>query len=105
LLCLQVLSHIIETSGASGFEKNLLYGHLTEFEDILGDCERLLITPIPVAYGRHATRFQMIWFSMFPVLMQPTLGDSVIPVTFFLGIAIFGALSAAAAVIESWLNL
>jgi hypothetical protein len=90
LLCLQVLSDLVEAATMSPFEKLQMHEAITTFEDVLGGCERLLRTPIPVSYGRHATRFQVIWLSFFPLLMHQELGDSVVPITALMGFIFFG---------------
>ena len=43
-----------------------MHANLTTFHDILGSCERILRTPIPVAYTRHTSRFVIIWMTILP---------------------------------------
>ena len=98
------MSHIIEAADTSHFEKMQMHANITEFEDILGGCERVLRTPIPVSYGRQATRFAVIWFAFFPILLQPTLGDSVVPATALICFALFGTTSFLSLLLVRWLG-
>lgn len=36
------------------------------FEDVVGACERIFRTPIPVAYTRHTSRFLSLWALLVP---------------------------------------
>lgn len=90
LLCLQMMSHIIENSGVTGFHMQLMQANLTTFEDILGGCERLLSTPIPISYTRHTGRFLLIWLTVLPYPMWPLLKWGTIPAIAFMGLLLLG---------------
>lgn len=79
LYCLQVMSEVIRTSDANPYYKALMDANLTVFNDTLGACERLLRTPIPLAYTRHTARALIIWLTLLPIAMAPTLGWSTVP--------------------------
>lgn len=50
-----------------------MHSNLTTCHDILGACERILRTPIPVAYTRHTGRFVVIFVTALPLLLWPRL--------------------------------
>ena len=68
-----------------------LQRELTVFEDILGGCERLLRTPIPVSYTRHSTRMIVGWLTLFPVWLQNQAGLELIPTTALIAFLLLGA--------------
>eukprot|EP00873_Tetraselmis_striata_P029777 jgi/Tetstr1/450041/TSEL_037088.t1 len=79
LYALQVMSEVIRTSDAHPYYKALMDANLTVFNDTLGACERLLRTPIPLAYTRHTARALIVWLTLLPVAMAPTLGWATVP--------------------------
>jgi Bestrophin, RFP-TM, chloride channel len=86
-----MLSELVEASGVTGWQRNQMHDNLTVFHDVLGDCERLLQTPIPLPYTRLTTRFLVIWLAALPVLTAAHLGAALIPVTFFTSLLLLGA--------------
>lgn len=97
LLCLQVLSHIIEGAGITEFQKLQMQENITTFEDILGGCERLLRTPIPVSYTRHTSRFLIIWLTILPYALWAKLGWATVPAVAMIALLLLGALPSACA--------
>jgi predicted membrane chloride channel (bestrophin family) len=95
LLCLQVISHIIENSGISEFQKLQMQENITTFEDILGGCERLLRTPIPVSYTRHTSRFLIIWLTVLPYALWAKLAWATIPAVGLISLLLLGMTSSA----------
>ena len=91
LICLQSMSEIIEEADVMDMQRLQMQRQLTTFEDILGGCERLLRTPIPLSYARHATRFLLLWLIFFPIVFASSLGNAVVPVTAMVGFLMFGA--------------
>lgn len=51
-----------------------MHDNLTQLHDLLGACERILRTPIPVAYTRHTTRCLIIWLTVMPYALWGNLG-------------------------------
>jgi ion channel-forming bestrophin family protein len=90
--CLQVLSELIENADISSAQKLQMHNDVTEFNDILGGCERLLRTPIPLSYTRNSSRFIMMCLLFFPLATVTKLGLAVIPMTTFLSFLFLGAL-------------
>jgi Bestrophin, RFP-TM, chloride channel len=57
-------------------------------EDNLGSSERLLTSPVPLFYTRHASRFVSVWLAFLPLAMYEPFKDSwnhvaMIPAVFF----------------------
>jgi hypothetical protein len=91
LLTLQVMSHIIEGVGINDFQRSQMQANITTFEDILGGCERLLCTPIPVSYTRHTSRFLLIWLTILPLGLYSKLGWATVPAVSFIALLLLGA--------------
>ncbi|KAK3254637.1 hypothetical protein CYMTET_36153, partial [Cymbomonas tetramitiformis] len=62
----------------------------TFFEDVLGKCERILKTPLPLSYTRHTSRFIFLWLTILPFTMVAELGELVIPVELFTAMFLLG---------------
>jgi ion channel-forming bestrophin family protein len=90
LLCLQVMSHIIEGAGINDFQRLQMQQNVTTFEDILGGCERLLRTPIPVSYTRHTSRFLLIWLTILPLALYAKLVWATVPAVGFIALLLLG---------------
>ena len=56
-------------------ERIAVDGQLSELTQSLGQCEKLLRTPIPLGYTRYAVRFLWIWLSLLPFALVRTFGD------------------------------
>ena len=81
---------MIEHADISQAQKLQMQQEITVFEDILGGCERLLRTPIPVSYTRHSTRCIMIWLLTFPIWLQTAIGPALIPTTALVAFLLLG---------------
>ena len=91
LLTFQVLTHIIEEAGVTDIQALQMQQNITTFEDILGGCERLLRTPIPVSYTRHTSRFLLIWLTCLPLALYGKLGWTSVPAVGFIALLLLGA--------------
>lgn len=90
-MCFAVLAHMIENAETEQPQKRLMQRSVTRMMDVLGGCERIMDTPIPLTTMRHSARSLMIWLSMFPICLYPTLGPHVLWVTPFAAFLLFGA--------------
>ena len=90
LLCLQVMSHIIERSGISDMQRLQMQENITTFEDILGGSERLLRTPIPVSYTRHTSRFLLLWLTILPYALWAKLAWATVPAVGLIALLLLG---------------
>jgi len=101
---LQDLSVAIENLPMHFMRRNEMQKAVTIFEDNLGSSERLLTSPIPLFYTRHAARFLSFWLLLLPIGLWGVFGNSwnhigTIPVTATLSTALF-ALEELAAQLE-----
>ena len=46
----------------------------SQLHDVVGECERILRTPIPLSYTRHTARFMVIWLALVPFVLFKTMG-------------------------------
>ena len=76
----QVLSELTQASDISTNQEWQLHSNLTELHDLLGACERILRTPIPIAYTRHTSRFLIIWLTVLPFALYPKFGMATLAV-------------------------
>ncbi|KAF8069493.1 hypothetical protein HT031_001609 [Scenedesmus sp. PABB004] len=56
-------------------------------QDMMGGCERLLSTPIPLSYTRHTSRFLVCWLTVLPLCVADNMGYFTVPLT--VGLAFF----------------
>ncbi|KAL4514754.1 hypothetical protein Ndes2437A_g06840 [Nannochloris sp. 'desiccata'] len=64
--------------------------NLTAIEDVAGTCERILSTPIPLAYSRHTSRFMIIWLSALPFALWEPLHWGMVPTCFVISALTLG---------------
>ena len=50
--------------------------NLTAFEDVLGGCERIYKTPIPVSYTRLTSRFLIVYLFTLPFCLVHDVSES-----------------------------
>lgn len=86
---LQVLSELIDQCNLTQWEKTNMDNNLTTFHDNVGGCERILKTPIPVAYTLLTSRFLIIWHLALPFALWRTCRWLTIPSTFATAACLF----------------
>jgi predicted membrane chloride channel (bestrophin family) len=86
----QVLSELIEAAPISDLQKWQMHDNLTTMHDVLGGCERILRTPIPVAYTRHTSRFVIIWLSVLPYALWSKVGWATVVIAPLIGVLLLG---------------
>eukprot|EP00899_Mesostigma_viride_P016815 jgi/Mesvir1/25134/Mv21590-RA.1 len=74
LVCLQEIGGVIQRAKLEYAEKVQMDKGITALEDVLGGCERILRTPIPLPYTRHTTRFLIIWLNVLPMSLWFKMG-------------------------------
>eukprot|EP00884_Botryococcus_braunii_P014309 jgi/Botrbrau1/2287/Bobra.101_2s0110.1 len=76
---LNVISELIKSSRIPATEVYRMDENLTYFADVVGACERILKTPIPLSYTRHTSRFLVIWLAILPFTLYPSCKWATIP--------------------------
>ena len=92
---LQDLSESIEQCPMHFVRKIQVHQAVTIFEDNLGSSERLLTSPVPLFYTRHAARFISVWLLFLPLALYDPFKSScnhigMIPAEFLLAVFMFG---------------
>jgi predicted membrane chloride channel (bestrophin family) len=62
---------------------------LIEINNVVGSCERIVRSPVPVVYSRHTSRFLSIFCFSLPFLLLPSMGLLTIPVVTFFSWALY----------------
>ena len=88
--CLQVISEILKAARLPTAPHMRMEANVTEFEDCLGACERILRTPVPLSYTRHTTRFLMIWLTLLPFALVGACGAATVPLCAVVGYLLLG---------------
>eukprot|EP00892_Ulva_mutabilis_P012503 jgi/Ulvmu1/9625/UM054_0055.1 len=74
VMCIQVMSELVEAAPIPAMQRWQMHENLTKLHDLLGACERIMRTPIPVAYTRHTTRCLILWLTVMPYALWGNLG-------------------------------
>eukprot|EP00192_Tetraselmis_astigmatica_P012318 CAMPEP_0117661062 /NCGR_PEP_ID=MMETSP0804-20121206/7342_1 /TAXON_ID=1074897 /ORGANISM="Tetraselmis astigmatica, Strain CCMP880" /LENGTH=408 /DNA_ID=CAMNT_0005467915 /DNA_START=159 /DNA_END=1385 /DNA_ORIENTATION=- len=90
LYALQVCSELNRVSGAEPELQTRIDRNFTIMEDVIGACEKILRTPIPVSYTRHTSRFLTMWTGLLPLALWPVCGWFTIPVSTMIAFFMFG---------------
>uniref|UniRef100_A0A7S3B677 Bestrophin homolog n=2 Tax=Haptolina ericina TaxID=156174 RepID=A0A7S3B677_9EUKA len=94
LLCLEKLSGTIRSAKKAGLlsdiEAMALDANLTQYEDDLGACERILKTKMPFAYIVHLRTFMVAWLMVLPFVLLTYVGWGTIPVAISIFFALMG---------------
>jgi putative membrane protein len=61
---------VAKSAGLDGAALLCLDQNLTVLADVLGGCERIRGTPIPLSYTRMTTRFLIVWLLLLPLAMS-----------------------------------
>ncbi len=86
----QVLAQIIRAAQLPVVPTLRMEDNLTNYEDCLGGCERILRTPIPLYYTRHTSRFMMIWLTLLPFALWPTCAWGTVPLSGIIAFLLLG---------------
>ena len=63
---------------------------VTQLHLVIGGCERIQSTPIPVSYTRHTSRSLMIWLLTLPFALWPVMDLATVPATFLMTFLMLG---------------
>eukprot|EP00667_Euglena_gracilis_P009061 EG_transcript_9197 len=64
------MTQIVKEAKLEGGALMCLDQNLTTLADVLGGCERILRTPIPLSYTRMTTRFLFVWLLLLPLALS-----------------------------------
>mmetsp|Transcript_2608 Transcript_2608/g.5975 ORF Transcript_2608/g.5975 Transcript_2608/m.5975 type:complete len:544 (+) Transcript_2608:299-1930(+) len=77
-------------SGFSSRERLSMIRIIDEITDVIGACERIVQTPVPLNYARHTSRFLTFWCLTLPLALVGDMGMAVVPVTALVVWAMYG---------------
>lgn len=87
---LRVMSELVYRADLHPMLNTEMSDNITFFEDVLGKCERILKTPIPLSYTRHTSRFLFLWLTVLPFALYKDCGWSSIPIEAFSAFCLLG---------------
>lgn len=82
-----------ESMNFSSRERLVLIGLVNDLSSIIGSCERLVQTPVPLSYARHTSRFLTLYLWSLPMVLVSDLAP--VPLVLVTGLctwALFGIL-------------
>mmetsp|Transcript_7280 Transcript_7280/g.11207 ORF Transcript_7280/g.11207 Transcript_7280/m.11207 type:complete len:430 (-) Transcript_7280:453-1742(-) len=71
-------------------ERLALLALVNSLSDTIGACERLVQTPVPLAYTRHTNRFLSLWVLSLPLTLAGDMGWGAVPAMGLVAWALFG---------------
>lgn len=74
LYCLQIMTEISRKCEYAPAQRLSIDQSLGVFEDLIGGCERILRTPIPLSYTRLTSRFLILWHCILPLGLWDACG-------------------------------
>uniref|UniRef100_A0A7S0WQL1 Uncharacterized protein n=1 Tax=Pyramimonas obovata TaxID=1411642 RepID=A0A7S0WQL1_9CHLO len=87
---LRVIAGIVRKANLDPIQTTQMDENITFFHDVLGKCERILKTPIPLSYTRHTSRFLFAWLLLLPIALYDKCGLLTIPAEVFVCLALMG---------------
>ena len=70
----QVLGEVIASVNIDSRFISHMQRKVTDPGSVVGNCERLIRTPLPVSYTRHTCRFLLLWLFLLPLALWQDLG-------------------------------
>ncbi|KAK3272804.1 hypothetical protein CYMTET_18919 [Cymbomonas tetramitiformis] len=87
---LRVMSELVYRADLHPVLNTEMSDNITFFEDVLGKCERILKTPIPLSYTRHTSRFLCMWLALLPFALYKDCGWASVPIEAFTAFCLLG---------------
>mmetsp|Transcript_19772 Transcript_19772/g.26070 ORF Transcript_19772/g.26070 Transcript_19772/m.26070 type:complete len:492 (-) Transcript_19772:128-1603(-) len=85
----KVVKSVEFTEAYTSRERLAILSMINKLSDHVGACERLVQTPVPLAYARHTSRFLSIWILTLPFVLDD-VGFFVVPAMGLIAWALFG---------------
>jgi predicted membrane chloride channel (bestrophin family) len=81
---------IADTPIFTSRERERMFKFVDEISNSIGQCERIVQTPVPLTYARHTSRFLTLWCLTLPPCLVSEFGWYIIPFTVIVSWALFG---------------
>jgi predicted membrane chloride channel (bestrophin family) len=90
-----LISATIWRANLNPLDRSRMDDNVNKLVDLLGACERIFRSPIPLVYTRHTARFLTFFMALLPLALWESMGGSwnhwtTIPTTALLAIFLFG---------------
>lgn len=86
---IQLITHSLRCIKFEDGERSLLDASISQFNESISVCERLIRTPIPLAYTRLTSRILVLWHLALPVVLWDDCHWVVVPATFISAASLF----------------
>ncbi|KAG6545622.1 hypothetical protein Mapa_012976 [Marchantia paleacea] len=86
---IQLMTQSMGLVNLSENQKSLMDANITQFNESVSVCERIVRTPIPLSYTRLTSRALVLWHLTLPVVLWDDCGWMVIFATFFSACTLF----------------
>ncbi|BBN11900.1 ion channel-forming bestrophin family protein [Marchantia polymorpha subsp. ruderalis] len=86
---IQLMTQSMGLVNLSDNQKSLMDANITQFNESVSVCERIVRTPIPLSYTRLTSRALVLWHLTLPVVLWDDCGWMVIFATFFSACTLF----------------
>lgn len=86
---IQLMTHSVKSIKFEDGERSPLEANITQFNESVSVCERLIRTPIPLAYTRLTSRILVLWHLGLPVVLWDDCHWVVVPATFISAASLF----------------
>ncbi|KAG0579184.1 hypothetical protein KC19_4G079700 [Ceratodon purpureus] len=86
---IQLITHSVKSIKFEDGERSALDTNISQFTESISVCERLIRTPIPLAYTRLTSRILVLWHLALPVVLWDDCHWVVVPATFISAASLF----------------
>lgn len=95
MFCVSAMSANLRKADIDAIARSRIDSTLSILVDLLGACERIFKSPVPLVYTRHTARFLAAFLLLLPFGLFDSMGNywnhwPVVPATFFLAFFLFG---------------
>jgi len=95
MFCVSAMSANLRKAEIDPIARSRIDSTLSTLVDLLGACERIFKSPVPLVYTRHTARFLAAFLLLLPFGLFDSMGNywnhwPVVPATFFLSFFLFG---------------
>lgn len=81
---------VAECARFSPRERQIMLKYVDDLSDLVGACERIVQTPVPLSYARHTSRFLSLFCLTAPVALVQELSWGVVPFVTLMSWSLFG---------------
>ncbi|KAF5842133.1 Bestrophin, RFP-TM, chloride channel-domain-containing protein [Dunaliella salina] len=78
---ISMIGEVANQASINSIERMMIMQNVQCFYDMLGMCERIMRTPMPLPYTRHTSRFLFVFNNALPFALYPTFGWGCIPLS------------------------